>query len=57
MAVRYEARDQPCIRCGDIVSIKVIEPNVPRNESEPQRKAIHDGDGTPADARCGRGPS
>jgi hypothetical protein len=49
--VRYEARGEPCTRCGAPVSMRLItddrEPEVLR-----RRDAIHDDDGSPADEAC-----
>jgi hypothetical protein len=57
MAVRYEAREQPCTGSGAVVSVQVVIPDAPRRSAEPQRRAVHDGDGTPADTNCARGGS
>src|ERR1700761_8947550 len=48
MAVRYESRERPCTSCGAMVSVQVVTSEAPRSVG-PQRRAIHDDDGTPAD--------
>jgi hypothetical protein len=57
MAVRYEPRELPCTGCGAMVSVQVVIPEAPRRSAEPQRRAVHDDDGTPADTHCARGRS
>lgn len=53
MAVRYESRERPCTSCGAMVSVQVVTSEAPRSVG-PQRRAIHDDDGTPADTNCAR---
>jgi hypothetical protein len=51
--VGFEARDEPCTRCGALVAIKIITEDKPRT-SPRRREAIHEDDGTPADESCRR---
>ncbi|GAB3004447.1 hypothetical protein LWP59_25865 [Amycolatopsis acidiphila] len=55
MAVVFEEREDPCLRCAAPVAVKVITESRPRVTAG-RYEPVHEDDGSPADRRCRRVP-